>query len=317
MRLTVERPPEKKLRRVRRANLWPLGVWRSLVARSVRVGEVPSSNLGTPIGARGHGTPERLPLTQSRPVATRDEILDYAAELLDLDSFPDYGPQGMQVAGADEVTKIVCAVSSSLELFERAAAAGAQLVHRPPRPALGQRAARDRRAACAGGCRRSSTPTSRSPRYHLALDAHPEVGNNALLARELGVDVDGPFAEIGFGGRAADARAARDVPRPRPRADRPRAARLRGRARTTSSASRSSPAAAAALPRRGGRRRATTSSSPASRRSRACTSRGSSGSTSSPPATTRPSGSASRRSPAQLAEHFDLEWEFVELPNPV
>ena len=40
------------------ANLWALGVWRSLVARSVRVGEVPSSNLGTPIasveeGARG------------------------------------------------------------------------------------------------------------------------------------------------------------------------------------------------------------------------------------------------------------------------
>src|SRR5690349_17557137 len=32
------------------ANLSHLGVWRSLVARSVRVGEVPSSNLGTPIG---------------------------------------------------------------------------------------------------------------------------------------------------------------------------------------------------------------------------------------------------------------------------
>lgn len=36
------------------ANLFPLGVWRSLVARSVRVGEVPSSNLGTPIAARGN-----------------------------------------------------------------------------------------------------------------------------------------------------------------------------------------------------------------------------------------------------------------------
>ena len=32
--------------------LWALGVWRSLVARSVRVGEVPSSNLGTPIARR-------------------------------------------------------------------------------------------------------------------------------------------------------------------------------------------------------------------------------------------------------------------------
>src|SRR5438093_12509028 len=34
----------------RAANLCSLGVWRSLVARSVRVGEVPSSNLGTPMG---------------------------------------------------------------------------------------------------------------------------------------------------------------------------------------------------------------------------------------------------------------------------
>src|SRR5262249_13868892 len=36
--------------------------------------------------------------------------------------------------------------------------------------------------------------------YHLALDAHPEVGNNALLARELGVADDEPFAGIGRGG---------------------------------------------------------------------------------------------------------------------
>src|SRR5919108_6301418 len=39
---------------LRGANLFPLGVWRSLVARSVRVGEVPSSNLGTPIESRGN-----------------------------------------------------------------------------------------------------------------------------------------------------------------------------------------------------------------------------------------------------------------------
>ena len=58
-------------------------------------------------------------------MALRDEILEYAAVLLDLDSFRDYGPQGLQVAGAEDVSKIVCAVSSSLELFERAAAAGA------------------------------------------------------------------------------------------------------------------------------------------------------------------------------------------------
>jgi dinuclear metal center YbgI/SA1388 family protein len=36
--------------------------------------------------------------------------------------------------------------------------------------------------------------------YHLALDAHPELGNNVLLAQELGVGPLEPFAGIGFGG---------------------------------------------------------------------------------------------------------------------
>ena len=41
------------------ANLFRLGVWRSLVARSVRVGEVPSSNLGTPMKFRALGRVDR------------------------------------------------------------------------------------------------------------------------------------------------------------------------------------------------------------------------------------------------------------------
>jgi dinuclear metal center YbgI/SA1388 family protein len=133
-------------------------------------------------------------------MARRDEILDYAADLLDLDSFSDYGPQGLQVVGAEVVTKVVCAVSSSLELFERAAAAGAQLVvvhhgllwDREPRVVDGRM--RRRLEALF-----SSNLTLAA--YHLALDAHPEIGNNALLARELGIEVTAPFAGIGIGGR--------------------------------------------------------------------------------------------------------------------
>jgi hypothetical protein len=62
----VERPSQFRVRvwhrdeieRCTGANLCVLGVWRSLVARSVRVGEVPSSNLGTPIETRGNpGSP--------------------------------------------------------------------------------------------------------------------------------------------------------------------------------------------------------------------------------------------------------------------
>ena len=61
-------------------------------------------------------------------MARRDEIVAFADELLDASSFRDYGPMGMQVVGADDVTKVVCAVSASRELFERAAAGGAQMV---------------------------------------------------------------------------------------------------------------------------------------------------------------------------------------------
>src|SRR5439155_14369350 len=39
--------------------------------------------------------------------------------------------------------------------------------------------------------------------YHLALDAHPEIGNNALLADELGIEREGRFTDWGYGGRLA------------------------------------------------------------------------------------------------------------------
>jgi dinuclear metal center YbgI/SA1388 family protein len=133
-------------------------------------------------------------------MARRDEIIAYANQLLDLEAFKDYGPQGLQVVGAEEVTRVVCSVSSSLELFERAAAAGAQLVivHHG---LLWENESRviDRRVR-----RRLQTLFDAGINlagYHLALDAHPEIGNNALLARKLGVKVDGPFLEWGLGGR--------------------------------------------------------------------------------------------------------------------
>ena len=61
-------------------------------------------------------------------MASRDEILSFAAEYLELDTFPDYGPMGLQVVGAEEVAKIACGVSASRDLFIGAAEAGAQLV---------------------------------------------------------------------------------------------------------------------------------------------------------------------------------------------
>ena len=137
-------------------------------------------------------------------MADRDAIVAWADEYLDLAAYPDYGPMGLQVVGAAEVRKIVCAVSASRELFERAAEAGAQLVlvhhgllwDNEPRqigPVMRER------------LRALFDADLSLVAYHLALDAHDEVGNNALLCDELGVERDGRFADgIGFGGHLRD-----------------------------------------------------------------------------------------------------------------
>ena len=98
------------------------------------------------------------------------------------------------------MSKLVCGVSSSKELFERAAAAGAQLVlvHHGlfwrSEPLLVDRRLKGRLEALFAG---NLTLAA----YHLALDAHPELGNNALLSEHLGAQYEGPFAEIGAAAR--------------------------------------------------------------------------------------------------------------------
>jgi len=135
-------------------------------------------------------------------VASRDEIVSFANEFLDIGAYPDYGPMGLQVVGAPEVAKIACGVSASRELFERAAGAGAQLVivHH------GLFWERDSRVI--GPMQRARLEALFNGdltlvAYHLALDAHPEIGNNALLADELGVQREGRFTDWGYGGRLA------------------------------------------------------------------------------------------------------------------
>jgi len=132
-------------------------------------------------------------------VASRDEIIAFANDYLDLPSYPDYGPMGLQVVGSAEVTKLACGVSASRALFEQAATAGAQLllVHH------GLFWDRDPRVIDAGMQGRLKALLDADlnlAAYHLALDAHPVVGNNALLAQAIGVRPDERFADVGFGG---------------------------------------------------------------------------------------------------------------------
>lgn len=133
-------------------------------------------------------------------MATRDEIVGFANELLEVEKWPEFAPPGLQVLGAPEVSRIVSGVSASLELFERAAALGAELVlvHHGlfwrNEPLVVDRRLRGRLEALFAA-------DLSLVAYHLALDAHPEVGNGAQLAARLDVEVEGPFAGVGVGGR--------------------------------------------------------------------------------------------------------------------
>jgi dinuclear metal center YbgI/SA1388 family protein len=131
-------------------------------------------------------------------VADRDEIAAYADELLAVDRWPEFAPQGLQVLGAADVTRLAAGVSASLELFERAADADAQmvLVHHGlfwrNEPLVVDARLRGRLEALFRG-------DVSLLAYHLALDAHPELGNNAQLAARVRATPERPFAEVGLG----------------------------------------------------------------------------------------------------------------------
>ena len=135
-------------------------------------------------------------------MAQRDEIIAFCDELLDVGAYPDYGPVGLQVVGAAEVRKVVCGVSASRELFERAAEAEAQLVlvHHG---LFWEKESRVVDRIVRGRLQALFEADLTLLGYHLALDAHPEIGNNAYLCRELGFEPERRFTDWGWGGSLA------------------------------------------------------------------------------------------------------------------
>jgi dinuclear metal center YbgI/SA1388 family protein len=131
-------------------------------------------------------------------------LVAYLDEYLAADGWRDKALNGLQVEGRAEVRRIAVATDAALATFLMAAEAGADflITHHglfwgSVVPVTG--AMRDRIAALLGAG--ISLYAS-----HLPLDAHPEVGNNAVLARLLGLEGIAPFGEwdgraIGFGGR--------------------------------------------------------------------------------------------------------------------
>lgn len=121
---------------------------------------------------------------------SRHELQAYLAELLNVDAFKDYCPNGLQVEGCEYIEKIVTGVTASQRLIEEAIAHNAQaiLVHhgyfwKGESPQI-------------TGIKKSRVSTLLEHdinlfAYHLPLDCHEQFGNNVQLARTMGWQIEG------------------------------------------------------------------------------------------------------------------------------
>lgn len=130
-----------------------------------------------------------------------NELLNYTDTLLSVSDYQDYCPNGLQVEGRDEVRKIVSGVTASQALIDAAVEIGADLllVHhgffwKGEEPRIVGMKQRRIKALLANGISLVA--------YHLPLDGHVELGNNAQLAQRLGITVEGRFGPGPQGGIA-------------------------------------------------------------------------------------------------------------------
>lgn len=122
------------------------------------------------------------------------KLESYVGELLGAARFRDYCPNGVQVEGRTEVTHVVSGVTASLDLLKAAVAAGADAVlvhHGYFWKNEDARITGVKRGRIEWLLRHNISLLA----YHLPLDAHPELGNNAQLALRLGFETEGWFGE--------------------------------------------------------------------------------------------------------------------------
>ncbi len=124
----------------------------------------------------------------------RATLETYLADYLQVHDFRDYCPNGLQVEGRAEIARIVTGVTASSALIDAAIADGADalIVHHGY-------FWRGEDARITGMRRRRIGMLLEHElnlfAYHLPLDAHPEIGNNAALARQLCLEVTARFGE--------------------------------------------------------------------------------------------------------------------------
>ena len=119
-------------------------------------------------------------------------LVEEADQLLNSSRISDYCPNGLQVEGRPHVSRIVSGVTASQALIDAAIEAQADviLVHhgyfwKGENPCVTGMKQRRLKALLSHDISLLA--------YHLPLDIHPELGNNVQLARQLGVEIEGPL----------------------------------------------------------------------------------------------------------------------------
>ena len=120
-------------------------------------------------------------------MAALRQIVDYCNDLLRIQEFRDYCPNGLQVEGKSEVNKIIAGVTASQDFIEQAVEQGADavLVHHGY--------LWKNESSSITGLKKNRIASLLNNQvsllaYHLPLDAHPHYGNNAELGRLLGIE---------------------------------------------------------------------------------------------------------------------------------
>ena len=122
------------------------------------------------------------------------EVENYTAQLLEVSRFRDYCPNGLQVEGRAQIGRLISGVTASLALLQAAIEdeADAILVHHGY-------FWRNEDARVVGIKRKRLALLLEHGisllAYHLPLDAHPTLGNNAQLAQQFGFEIEGRFGE--------------------------------------------------------------------------------------------------------------------------
>ena len=123
------------------------------------------------------------------------ELVKYLNKYLDVYRYQDYGPNGLQIEGTENIKKVAFAVSATVESIEKSIEWGADalIVHHGLFWKF-------------HGARAIKGPHGKRVRllvkndinllgYHLPLDGHPEIGNAAMVARKLGGTIRSGFGD--------------------------------------------------------------------------------------------------------------------------